>query len=106
MSLAEPPTAVSASTDLVGVGALHAAHALGIPVPGRLSVVGFDDILIAAHTVPALTTLRMPIVEIVGHGVAQAVALTRDPSVGREPSLAVFKLPLIVRDSTAPPPAR
>ena len=103
MSLAEPPTAVAASTDLVGVGALHAAHTLGIPVPARLSVVGFDDILIAAHTVPALTTLRMPIAEIVGHGVAQAVALARDPSQAREPSLAVFPLPLIIRDSTAAP---
>ncbi|MFF5292815.1 LacI family DNA-binding transcriptional regulator [Paractinoplanes globisporus] len=103
MGLPEPPTAVSASTDLVGVGALHAAHILGVPVPSRLSVVGFDDILIAAHTVPALTTLRMPIGEIVGWGVSQAVALARDPSERSEPGLAVFPLPLIVRDSTAPP---
>jgi DNA-binding LacI/PurR family transcriptional regulator len=103
MSLPEPPTAVAASTDLVGVGALHAAHILGIPVPARLSVVGFDDILIAAHTVPALTTLRMPIAEIVGHGVAEAVALTRDPDRARHPTATVFPLPLIVRDSSAPP---
>ena len=53
------------STDLVAIGALHAAHSLGAAVPERLSVVGFDDILIAAHTVPALTTLRMPITEMV-----------------------------------------
>ncbi|GGN80750.1 hypothetical protein GCM10010112_56580 [Actinoplanes lobatus] len=103
MSLPEPPTAVAASTDLVGVGALHAAHGLGIPVPGRLSVVGFDDILIASHTVPALTTLRMPIAEIVGFGVARAVSLARDPSGAREPDVTVFQLPLVVRDSTAPP---
>ena len=92
-----------AEQDLVGVGALHAAHTLGIAVPSRLSVVGFDDILIAAHTVPALTTLRMPIGEIVGWGVSQAVALARDPSERSEPGLAVFPLPLIIRDSTAPP---
>ncbi|MBM2622954.1 LacI family DNA-binding transcriptional regulator [Actinoplanes sp. LDG1-06] len=103
MRLPEPPTAVAASTDLVGVGALHAAHGLGIPVPGRLSVVGFDDILIASHTVPALTTLRMPVGEIVGHGVAEAVALTRDPERAREPGVTTYELPLIVRDSTAPP---
>jgi len=106
MSLPEPPTALAASTDLVGVGALHAAHKLGLPVPGRLSVVGFDDILIAAHTVPALTTLRMPIVEIVGYGVAKAVTLARDPSAARPPSEAVFELPLIIRDSTAAPSER
>ncbi|WP_203784668.1 LacI family DNA-binding transcriptional regulator [Paractinoplanes rishiriensis] len=103
MSVADPPTAVAASTDLVGVGALHAAHRLGVTVPARLSVVGFDDILIAAHTVPALTTVRMPITEIVGHAVSQAVSLARDPSEARGPSLATFPLPLIVRDSTAPP---
>ncbi|WP_317792561.1 LacI family DNA-binding transcriptional regulator [Actinoplanes sichuanensis] len=104
MSLPEPPTAVAASTDLVGVGALHAAHRLGIPVPGRLSVVGLDDILIAGHTVPALTTLRMPIAEIVGFGVAQAVSSARDPAGGREPGVTVFKMPLVVRDSTTSAP--
>jgi DNA-binding LacI/PurR family transcriptional regulator len=103
MSLPEPPTAVAASTDLVGVGALHAAAGLGVPVPARLSVVGFDDILIASHTVPALTTLRMPIAEIVAHAVAQAVALAREPATSRGPSLATFQLSLIVRESTAPP---
>ncbi len=73
LELPEPPTAVATSTDLVAVGVLHAAHSLGATVPERLSVVGFDDILIAPHTVPALTTLRMPISEIVGHAVARAV---------------------------------
>ena len=46
---------------------------------------GFDDILLAAHTVPALTTLRMPIAEIVGEGVELAIALARDPEASREP---------------------
>jgi DNA-binding LacI/PurR family transcriptional regulator len=74
-------------------------------VPERLSVVGYDDILIASHTVPALTTLRMPISEIVSHAVARAIALARDPEAPRGPSLEVFKPVLIVRDSTGPPPA-
>jgi DNA-binding LacI/PurR family transcriptional regulator len=92
-----------ASTDLVAVGVLHAAHSLGVTVPQRLSVVGFDDILIAAHTVPALTTLRMPISEIVGHGVAQAVGLARDGDTQRRPSRTVYEPTLVVRDSTAEP---
>lgn len=103
LELPEPPTAVATSTDLVAVGVLHAAHSLGAAVPERLSVVGYDDILIASHTVPALTTLRMPISEIVSHAVARAIALARDPNAAREPSLEVFKPALIVRDSTAPP---
>ncbi len=103
LELPEPPTAVATSTDLVAVGVLHAAHSLGTTVPDRLSVVGYDDILIASHTVPALTTVRMPISEIVSHAVAHAIALARDPNALREPSLEVFKPALIVRDSTAPP---
>jgi DNA-binding LacI/PurR family transcriptional regulator len=106
LDLAEPPTAVATSTDVVAVGVLHAAHSAGATVPDRLSVVGFDDILIAAHTVPALTTLRMPISEIVSHAVGRAVGLARDPHRVREPSLDVFKPPLIIRDSTAAAPAR
>ena len=101
--LPAPPTAVATSTDLVAIGVLHAAHSLGATVPGRLSVVGYDDILISSHTVPALTTVRMPITEIVSHAVAKAIALARDPDAAREPSLAVFEPALIVRDSAAPP---
>jgi len=103
LDLPEPPTAVATSTDLVAVGVLHAAHSLGATVPDRLSVVGYDDILIASHTVPALTTLRMPISEIFSHAVTLAIALARDPNAAREPSLVLFKPGLIVRDSTAPP---
>jgi DNA-binding LacI/PurR family transcriptional regulator len=105
LALPEPPTAVATSTDLAAVGALHAAHSLGATVPDRLSVVGYDDILIASHTVPALTTLRMPIAEIVAHAVALAVALAREPDAPRGPSLEVFKPPRIVRESTAAPAA-
>ncbi|GIH23429.1 LacI family transcriptional regulator [Acrocarpospora phusangensis] len=104
MDRADPPTAVAASTDVVAVGVLHAAYSLGVRVPDRLSVVGFDDILIAAHTVPALTTVRMPISEIVGYAVTQAVRLAREPAGGeRPPDLEIFAPDLIVRDSTAPP---
>jgi DNA-binding LacI/PurR family transcriptional regulator len=103
LELPAPPTAVATSTDLVAVGVLHAAHSLGATVPDRLSVVGYDDILIASHTVPALTTLRMPISEIVSHAVALAIALARDPNAAREPNVEVFKPALILRDSTGPP---
>jgi DNA-binding LacI/PurR family transcriptional regulator len=106
LGLGEPPTAVVASTDLVAVGVLHAAYSLGRTIPDELSVVGFDDILIAAHTVPALTTMRMPMPEIVGAGVKLAIELARDTSASREPRITVFKPTLVVRQSTAPPPAR
>ena len=94
------------STDLVAVGVLHAAYNLGRTVPEELSVVGFDDLLLAAHTVPALTTLRMPIAEIVGEGVKLAIELGRDASLSREPRVTDFEPTLIVRQSTAPPSGR
>jgi DNA-binding LacI/PurR family transcriptional regulator len=105
-ALREPPTAVSTSTDLVAIGALHAAHMIGAAVPERLSVVGFDDILIAAHTVPALTTLKMPITEMVREAVGTAIRIARDPaSAPAEPVKVVFEPTLVVRESTAPPSA-
>jgi DNA-binding LacI/PurR family transcriptional regulator len=106
LALPDPPTAVATSTDLVAVGVLHAAHSLGCSVPSQLSVVGFDDILIAAHTVPALTTLRMPITEMVGWAVDLAISLARDGSASREPRHQFFEPSLIPRESTAPPRAR
>jgi DNA-binding LacI/PurR family transcriptional regulator len=104
LRLADPPTAIVASTDTLAFGVLHAAHALGRRVPDDLSVVGFDDILLASHTVPALTTLRMPAHEIVGEGLDIAIELARNP--GQRPVRTVKVIPprLIVRQSTAPPP--
>jgi DNA-binding LacI/PurR family transcriptional regulator len=104
LALPEPPTAVATSTDLIAVGVLHAAHSLGATVPDRLSVVGFDDILISSHTVPALTTSRMPTAKIVSHAINLAVALARDPDgPSREPNLEIFTPELVVRESTARP---
>jgi len=103
LSLPEPPTAIACSTDLSAVGVLHTAYALGYPVPTDLSVVGFDDLMFAPYTVPALTTLRMPTSEIMAEGVRIALELARDPSASREPRLIMYEPTLIVRDSTAPP---
>jgi DNA-binding LacI/PurR family transcriptional regulator len=102
LNLTEPPTAIACSTDLSAVGVLHAAYALGCKVPTELSVVGFDDLMFAPYTVPALTTLRMPTIEIVSEGVRIAIELAHDPSASRAPRLIMYEPTLIVRDSTAP----
>ena len=106
LALPEPPTAVASSTDLAAVGVLHAAYNMGRTVPDELSVVGFDDLHLAAYTVPALTTLRMPIAEIVGEGVELAIELGRDTSLSREPRRKYFDPKLIVRQSTSAPRGR
>jgi len=105
LALDVPPTAIVTSTDTLAVGVLHAAHLLGRAVPDELSVIGFDDILLASHTVPALTTLRMPTAEIVGAGVQLAIESARDPRARREPTVTVIAPELIIRQSTGRPRA-
>jgi DNA-binding LacI/PurR family transcriptional regulator len=57
------PTAVLAFSDAIAMGIIAAARAGGVAVPEELSVTGFDDLDIAAHSLPRLTTVRQPIVE-------------------------------------------
>ena len=68
-----PPTAVVASTDVLALGALHRAYERGVRVPDDLSVTGFDDIPFAAASIPALTTVRMPVREMVADGPARGL---------------------------------
>lgn len=96
-------SAVLAATDTLAVGLLHAAHTRGIMVPDQLSIVGFDDISMAAVTVPALTTVRMPVTEIVARGVELCIG-EHPWSGGWPPPREKFEPSLIVRGSTGPAP--
>jgi DNA-binding LacI/PurR family transcriptional regulator len=98
LALPEPPTAIVAATDVLATGLLHAGHARGLRVPDDLSVTGFDDIPFAAFTVPALTTVRMPMREIV----EQAVKMALDDPDGVSDNTQVLQPSLIVRASTGP----
>lgn len=73
LRLADPPTAVLATTDVLAMGALHGADEAGWNVPRDVSIVGFDDIPMAAFAVPALTTVRMPVTEMAIRAVDLAV---------------------------------
>ena len=53
-------TAVLSYNDVIAIGLLHRLAAYGVSVPGQVSVVGFDDIALAAMAFPALTTVRFP----------------------------------------------
>jgi len=106
LRLPEPPTAIACSTDVAAVGVLHGAHSHGVTVPDGLSVVGYDDLMFAPYTIPALTTLRMPTTEIVAEAVRTAVTLISDRSATRTPVRTIFEPTLVIRGSTAPPPRR
>ena len=103
--LPEPPTAIAAATDVIAIGILHAAFERGIRVPQDLSIVGFDDIAVAAATVPALTTLRMPIPEMITAVLDLAVDESARNALGPD-GTDPFRPALVVRSSTAPPRTR
>ena len=54
----EPFDAIFASTDLIAIGAMRALRDAGVSIPDDVSVVGFDDMPLAAYVSPALTTVR------------------------------------------------
>jgi len=55
------PTAIFALNDMMAVGVIHAAAKMGLRVPEDISVIGFDDIPLASHIMPELTTVKQPI---------------------------------------------
>lgn len=97
----EPPTAICAANDLLAIGALRAAAARGIDVPGRLSITGFDDIAFAEYTSPPLTTVRQRPWRIAAAIVNVVTRRIEDPAA--EPARVVVDAELVVRGSTAPP---
>lgn len=56
----ELPSALFVCNDMMAMGAIHAAHQLGLSIPEQLSVVGYDDIQLAQYFIPALTTIHQP----------------------------------------------
>lgn len=101
--LAGPATGVLAYNDDVAVGVLSRLADRGVPVPGSVSVVGFDDTALASMVTPRLSTVRLPI------GAAGVVAVTLLADVLRGDDVAArgpVELPaeLVVRASSGPAP--
>ncbi|ROP26995.1 LacI family DNA-binding transcriptional regulator [Pseudokineococcus lusitanus] len=91
-------------SDVMALGAVRAARSRGLRVPEDVSVTGFDDSPLMAHTDPPLTTLRQPVAEMAE---AAVTALTAQLT-GRPPALqeVLFDAELVVRGSTARAPRR
>ncbi len=58
------PDAIACANDQTALGVLYALHERGYRVPGDVAVTGFDDIPVARHLMPPLTTVRQPIQEL------------------------------------------
>ena len=99
-----PPTAVLAMSDTLAAGVLRGAAERGLDVPGRLSVVGFDDVPFARSTDPPLTTVSQP-TEEKGRLAARTLLDALESGRPLEPTRRVLPAELVVRGSTGPPPA-
>ncbi|MEO7142137.1 MAG: substrate-binding domain-containing protein, partial [Bryobacteraceae bacterium] len=93
------PTALIATNDLVAYGMMEALAVAGIPVPDRISVLGFDDLGQDAH--PPLTTIRTDSAEVGKLAVRSLLEQIRD-GVVKDGRIAV-PTELVIRASTAPP---
>ena len=100
LNLAEPPTAVVCGNDLLAFGVILEAAQRGLAVPSDLSVVGIDNLEIAGHISPALTTVHLPTAEL-GRMVAEhLLGRLRGESRPRRTEIPVE---LIERRSSGPP---
>ena len=92
------PTAVFVANDLMAIGAMRAVDEAGLQVPDDISIVGVDDIQVAAFQTPPLTTIRQPFTEMA----ILSVQLLLDILAGKEVAQAqiVIEPTLIVRQST------
>jgi LacI family transcriptional regulator len=97
------PTAIFAASDLTAIRVLDRADALGLAIPGDLSIVGFDDIETAGLKRISLTTVAQPAEELAARAVETAIALARGEPDGVRP-LTLLKPTLVVRGTTGPAP--
>ena len=95
-----PFTAVIAATDEVAFGVISGLRGRGLRVPEDVSVVGMDDVPMASHADPPLTTIRVPSREL-GCSAWHLLTAIRDGVDVPEAQSVPFEL--VVRDSTAPP---
>ena len=103
LSHSQPPTGVFVSNNEMTVGAVRAVRELGVSMPEELSLVGFDDHVVAALMTPALTVVNRPSEE--QGAIAMRLLLHRLSGTAEDQARRiVLATNLVVRGSTCPPP--
>lgn len=97
LSLAEPPTAVFVSNNLMTLGALQAVHERGLSIPSDVGLVSFDDMPWAISLQPPLTAVAQPTYELGASAAELLLARMREPN--RPVRRVVLQTKLIVRAS-------
>jgi DNA-binding LacI/PurR family transcriptional regulator len=70
LSLKKAPTAIMCANDTMAIGAIKEIKSRGYDVPEDISIIGFDDIVVASHMIPALTTVAAPVNKIAEQSVS------------------------------------
>jgi LacI family transcriptional regulator len=96
LDLPERPSAVFAASDVIALGAMSAIHQASLSIPDHVAVVGFDDIFLAAHAYPPLTTVRVP---AYGLGWTVAEVLIALIEGDEEVSSVTLATELVIRES-------
>ena len=97
------PTAILSMSDAMAIGALRTIRERGLTCPRDISVVGFDDIDLASHTDPPLTTVHQPTRQKGEEAVRMLLSLEGRPEFD-EPVHRRLATRLVIRDSTARAP--
>jgi LacI family transcriptional regulator len=95
-------SAVIAYNDLMAIGLLRAAQEQGLSVPGRLSIVGFDDIFGSDFTSPPLTTIRTPLGLVGELAVRKILDYIGDGASVSAADVPTLATELVIRGSTGP----
>jgi DNA-binding LacI/PurR family transcriptional regulator len=99
LSLPNRPTAIFARNDFTAIGAMTAIKEAGLRIPQDIAIIGFDDIPLAVHMSPSLSTVRQPM-RLQGEIAAEMLLrrIESDESLLREEK--ILNCELIIREST------
>jgi alpha-glucosidase len=100
-AMADPPTAVVAASDVQALGVLEAARLAGKSVPRDVSIIGYDDIDLAAYS--GLTTVRQPL-EVSGQRGSEILTGALATGIRPIPFVEELAIELVVRGTTSAPP--
>lgn len=91
-----PFSALVASNDDMAIGAIRQLHDSGVAAPGTVSVIGFDDIALAPYTVPSLSSVRVPVTEMIKEAINRLIFMVDG---GEFTQRHAFPGELVLRDS-------
>jgi LacI family transcriptional regulator len=96
----QPFTAIFAFNDVTAIGAILALREVGLRVPRDVSVLGFDDVLVASTNNPPLTTIHQPLRAMGQAAASTLLGLIRDDIPHPHPAVITVYPKLVVRKST------